>query len=88
MIHLGRSTTVVLYAVLSVQQAALRLAIPVPMEAEADFREAAIALEANPWQKTSKEVASNWVVDFSRPAARDEAAGLGSLIAEMEGLNV
>lgn len=86
LMHLSRSMHIVYYAVLSVQQAAARLALNVPMEAEEMFKKAAEALENSTWQqRTSKEHSSNWVVDFSRPAVDDEDARLSNLVAKMDG---
>ena len=76
---------IVYYAVLSVQQAAARMALQAPMEAEEMFKEAAKALENSTWQqRTNKEHSSNWVVDFSRPAVDDEDARLSNLVAKMD----
>lgn len=89
LMHLSRGIRMIYYAVLSVQQAATRLGLQVPMEAERMFGEAAKALESNPWQEElKKEVASNWLVDFSRATANDDAARLGNLVKGMEGLGV
>lgn len=53
------------------------------------FKEAAKAIENNPWQeKRKKQVLSNWVVDFSRPMVYDDSARLGNLIAEMNNLDM
>lgn len=90
LMHLSRGIRMVYYAVLSVQQAATRLGLGVPMEAERMFGEAAKALERNLWveEEAKEEVASNWLVDFSRAAASDDAARLGNLVKGMEGLGV
>ena len=87
LMHLSRSMHTVYYAVLGVQQAAARLALNVPMEAEEMFKEATKAVEQNPWRVKAK-VSSNWVVDFSRSAVDDDDARLGSLVANMDHLNV
>jgi hypothetical protein len=87
LMHLSRSIHVVYYGVLGVQQAASRSALPVPLEADRIFKEAAKALENNPWQETPrKEVLSDWVVDLSRPTVDDASGRLGSLVAEMDHL--
>ena len=89
LMHISRGIRAVYYAVLGVQQAASRLDLPVPIEAREMFKEAAKAHEKNPWQgMAQKEVLSNWVVDFSRPAVDDDEARLGNLVAKMDGLNV
>jgi hypothetical protein len=87
LIHLSRSMQTVYYAVLGVQQAAARLALNVPIEAEQIFKEATKAVEQNPWRVKAK-VSSNWIVDFSRSAVDDDDARLGSLVAKMDHLNV
>jgi hypothetical protein len=84
LMHLSRSIHVVYYGVLGVQQAASRSALPVPVEADRIFKEAAEALENNPWQEQPrKEVLSDWVVDLSRPTGNDASGRLGNLVAEM-----
>ena len=89
LVHISRGIWTVYYAVLGVQQAASQMALPVPSEAEAMFKQAAKALEVNPWQeKATKGVSSNWVADFSRPAVDDEDARLSNLVAKMDYLNV
>jgi hypothetical protein len=89
LMHISRGIRMVYYAVLGVQQAASRLSLAVPVEAEELFRKAAEALESNPWQATArKEVSSNWVVDFSRSAVGDDDARLSNLVAKMEHLDV
>jgi len=50
LMHISRGIRTVYYAVLDVQQAASRLDLHVPVEAEEMFKEAAKALEKNPWQ--------------------------------------
>jgi hypothetical protein len=87
LVHLSRSMHTVYYAVLGVQQAAARLALNVPIEAEEMFKEATKAVAQNPWQVKAK-VSSNWIVDFSRSAVDDDDARLGSLVAKMDHLNV
>jgi hypothetical protein len=88
LMHVARAIHTVYYGVLGVQQAASRSALPVPLEAERMFKEAAKALENNPWQEeASKEVLSGWVVDLSRPDNGD-AARLDNLVAEMNRLEV
>jgi hypothetical protein len=89
LMQVARSMHVVYYAVLSVQQAAARSGSSVPIEAEEIFKRATKALEQSKWQqRTSKEVSSDWVVDFSRPVADDEDARLSNLVAKMDRLNV
>ena len=89
LLHISRGVRPVYYAVLGVQQAASRLALDVPVEAEELFQKAAKALENDPWQATArKEVSSNWVVDFSRSTVDDDDARLGNLVAKMEHLNL
>jgi hypothetical protein len=89
LMHLSRSIHVVYYGVLSIQQAASRSALRVPVEADKIFREAAKALENNPWQeKPRKQVLSDWVVDLSRPTPDDASGRLGNLVAEMDHLAV
>jgi hypothetical protein len=84
LMYLSRSIHVVYYGVLGVQQAASRSALPVPVEADRMFEEAAAALENNPWQeKPRKEVLSDWVFDLSRPTGNDASGRLGNLVAEM-----
>lgn len=61
------------------------------MEAERMFAEVTQALKHSPWQedgKKKKEIASDWVVDFSRAAANDDAARLGNLVKGMERLEM
>jgi hypothetical protein len=77
----------VYYAVLGVQQAAVRLALNVPMEAEEMFKEAAKAVEQNPWRMKAK-VSSDWIVDLSRSTVDDDDARLSSVVAKMDYLNV
>lgn len=85
LMHISRGVWTVCYAVLGVQQAASRLALRVPIEAEEMFKEATKALETNPWQQTAKKgVSSNWVVDLSRADVDDEDARLSSLVAKMD----
>lgn len=90
LMHMSRAIYTIYYAVLGVQQAATRMNLQVPMEAERMFAEAMQALKHNPWQEDTKkeEVASNWFVDFSRAAANDDAARLGNLVRGMEGLGM
>jgi hypothetical protein len=89
LMHLARSIHVVHYAVLGVQQAASRSAVPVPLEADKIFKEAAKALRNNPWQeKPRTEVLSDWVIDLSRSTVNDDSGRLGNLVAEMNHLVV
>lgn len=74
---------------LGVQQAAIRLDLNVPMEADMMYGEAVKTLESSPWhEEFKKEVASNCSVDSSRSAANDDAARLGYLVKEMDCLGV
>ncbi|KAI6808850.1 hypothetical protein KC340_g18296 [Hortaea werneckii] len=91
LMHLSRAIQPTYYAVLGVQQAAKRMGLQVPMEAERMFAEVTQALKHSPWQedgKKKKEIASDWVVDFSRAAANDDAARLGNLVKGMERLEM
>lgn len=89
LMHVSRSIHTVYYAILSVQQAATRLALEVPMEAEQMFKEAAQAIKHNPWQeKAPKEVFSDWAVDFSRLDLYDDDARLSNMVAKMDSLDM
>ena len=89
LMNVSQSIHTVYYAILSVQQAAARLALEVPMEAEQMFKEAAKAIKHNPWQERApKDVSSDWAVDFSRPAIYDDDARLSNLVAKMDSLDV
>ncbi|GAB7323616.1 hypothetical protein MBLNU13_g07104t1 [Cladosporium sp. NU13] len=88
LMHVSRSIHIVYYGILGVQQAAARLALEIPIEAEQMFKEAAKAIKHNPWQeKAPKDVSSGWAVDFSRPAIYDDDARLGNLVAKMDSLD-
>lgn len=84
--YVARGLHTVYYAVLGVQQAAARMALTLPMEAEDMFKEAVKGLENSRMQK--KGVSSDWVVDFSRPAVDDDDARLSSLVEKMDDLRV
>ena len=89
LMHVSRSIHIVYYGILGVQQAAARLVLDVPMEAEQMFKEAAKAIKHNPWQERApKDVSSDWAVDFSRPAIYDDDARLSNLVAKMDSLDV
>jgi hypothetical protein len=89
LMHVARGIHTAYYGVLGVQQAAARLTLDVPIEAEEMFKEAAKAIENNPWQeKATKGVLSNWVVDLSRPTVDDDDARLSNLLAKMDQLDV
>lgn len=89
LMYISRSIHIVYYGILGVQQAASRLALDVPMEAEEMFKEAAKAIKHNPWQKrAARDVSSDWAVDFSRPAIYDDDARLSNLVAKMDSLDV
>ena len=86
LMQLSRSMSTVYYAVLSVQQAAARMSLTLPMEAEDMFKEAVRGIEKSRMQQ--KGVSSDWVVDLSRADVDDEDARLSSLVAKMDLLNV
>lgn len=89
LMNVSQSIHTVYYAILSVQQAAARLALEVPMEAEQMFKEAAKAIKHNPWQeKAPKDVLSDWAVDFSRLDIYDDDARLSNMVAKMDSLDV
>jgi hypothetical protein len=85
LMQLSRSMSTIYYAVLSVQQAAARMSLTLPTEAEDMFKEAVKGIEKSRMQ--NKGVSSDWVVDLSR-ADIDEDARLSSLVAKMDHLNV
>ena len=84
--QLSRSMSTIYYAVLSVQQAAARMSLTLPMEAEDMFKEAVKGIEKSRMQQ--KGVSSDWVVDLSRATVDDDDARLSSLVAKMDHLNV
>lgn len=89
LLHLSRSVSAVYYGILGVQQAAARLALPMPIEAQEIFKIAVKAIAKNPRQENPKKhVESDWVVDLSRATTDDDSARLGSLIAQMDHLDI
>lgn len=86
LMHVARGLHTVYYAVLGVQQAAARMSLTLPMEAEDMFKEAVKGLENSRMQKQG--VSADWIVDFSRPAVDDDDARLSSVVEKMSHLNV
>lgn len=88
--YLSRSTPVVNLAILAVQQAAVRSAVPLPAEAHDYFNKASKAINENKADSESEafKASADWVVDLSRSAVDLESARLGQLVAEIERLSV
>jgi hypothetical protein len=78
---------VVHLAILAIQQAAARLSLPLPSEAEECFIESAQATSTERSAGQPKSSA-DWVIDLPRSATDVESSRLDSFVAEMEDLSI